>query len=91
MSAPADMTVIEFAAKHCADCGPGDDMRANIQDHVNMLAEAAISTDHVLWTVVIDADGRASLLWSTMPETLWESLLEIAIKLQAVKRMLGMS
>jgi len=91
MSTQTEMTVIEFAAKHCADCGPGDDMRANIQDHVNMLAEAAISTDHALWKVVIDTDGRASLLWSTMPEGLWESLLEVAVKLQAIKRMLGMS
>lgn len=88
---PTELTVAEFAAKHCADCGPGDDMREKIQSHVNLLCEAAISTGHALWKVGIDPEGRVSLIWSPMPEDLWEVLLGVGIRLQEIKRQLGAS
>ncbi|MGI6878789.1 hypothetical protein [Microbacterium sp. gxy059] len=86
----ADMTVAEFATKHCRGCGTGDELAKNIQYHVDLLVQGAMSTGHSLWKVGIDPDGRVSLLWSTMPEDLWEQLLLQSLAVEAIKRELGL-
>lgn len=88
MSAPS--TVVEFAAKYCADCGDGT-AQQNIQSHVDMIIEAATASGRTLWKVAIDDEGRASLLWASLPEAEWEALLREGVTLAAIKRKLGLA
>lgn len=90
MSRPSDepiMTVAEFAAKHCAEA---HSLTAEaVQDHVNLIAMAAVARNRVIWTVGIDAEGRVSLIWQSLPEFVWAGLLREGRELAAVMEALG--
>jgi hypothetical protein len=87
-----DMTVLEFAVKHADECTCGvEDRVAHISTDVNGLMEAASAHGKVLWEVVVAEDGRASLLWIAYPEPVWGALLIEAMKLLALKKLLGMT
>lgn len=73
-----DMTVLEFATKHCATEHAVD--AEQIQAHVDVLAKCAVYQGKRLWRVVLDGEGRSSLIWITMDERLWAALLDDALK-----------
>lgn len=85
--AAQEMTVIEFAAKHCAEHGEGS--AAAIEAHVNGIILASLTENRALWKVGIDADGRASLLWVSLPEEVWEALLSAGAQLHAMLAWFG--
>jgi hypothetical protein len=85
-----ESTVAEFATEHCADCGDGTQAE-NIQRHIDMMIEAAVALNRTLWKVVIDAEGRVSLLWISLPLAQWEQLLVEAVRIDVLKRQLGLS
>lgn len=89
-SQASEFTVAEFATEHCASCGEGTPAE-NIQHHVDMMIEAAVAHDRALWKVAIDPEGRVSLLWISMPTEHWEQLLIEAVKIDVIKRQLGLS
>lgn len=64
----ADMTVLEYASKHADECTCGTDRAQHIAAAVDALIEAATVAEKVLWRVVFDDEGRASLLWIAYPE-----------------------
>lgn len=86
----SESTVAEFATEHCADCGDGT-RAENIQRHIDMMIEAAVALNRTLWKVVIDPEGRVSLLWISQPTAHWEQLLIEAVKIDVLKRQLGLS
>jgi len=87
-----DMTVLEFAAKHADECTCGvTDRVAHISTDVDGLIEAASAIGKVLWTVIVAEDGRPSLLWVSYPESAWMALMVEAVKLQTLKKFLGIS
>lgn len=76
------MTVIEFASKHCATY---DDVSTEtLTGHVNTIILAAITLNWSLWNVGVDSDGRASLIWVSLPEDVWEALLHEGLKARAL-------
>jgi hypothetical protein len=82
-----DLTVVEFAAKHCAQ--QGEFSPASVSAHVNGIILAAVTRNRTLWEVGVDADGRASLIWVSLPEPVWESLLAEGSRLQLLLSLLG--
>lgn len=86
------MTVLEFAAKHADQCTCGvTDRVAHISTDVDGLMEAASAIGKVLWQVIIAEDGRPALIWVSYPESAWVALMVEAMKLQALKKLLGMT
>jgi hypothetical protein len=69
------MTVVEFATKHCREHCQDDDMRREIQHHVDTLVFGAMVTGY-------------SLLWQSMPEPAWDYLLQESLKIAAVQSMI---
>ena len=67
------LTVIEFAVKHCTE--HEGVTKETVETHVNVIILAAMARNRAVWSVGIDAEGRVSLIWSSMPEELWEGLL----------------
>jgi hypothetical protein len=82
-----ELTVVEFAAKHCAE--HGEFSPASVSAHVNGIILAAVTRNRTLWEVGVDADGRASLIWVSLPEPVWESLLAEGSRLQLLLSLLG--
>lgn len=87
MATAPESTVVEFAAKHCA--GHNDLTETSVKAHVNAIILAAITRNLALWTVGIDGDGRASLIWISLPDEAWTPLLNEGIQLVSVMAMLG--
>ena len=81
------MTVIEFAAKHCTKHGEAS--AAEIEAHVNGIILAALTENRALWRVGIDAEGRASLLWVSLPEEVWEMLLSAGVQISTMLAWFG--
>lgn len=87
MTKTEEVTVVEFAAKHCAE---HDSHTAEaIAAHVNAIIMASISQNRALWKVGIDPDGRASLIWLSLPEPVWDRLLHEGIGLVQLMAALG--
>lgn len=86
-----DMTVVELAAKHCASCEDADtsNMRDSIQAHVDTLITGALVYERSLWKVGVDSEGRASLIWVSLPEEVWEGLLKRSLAVAELRRALG--
>lgn len=82
-----DMTVAEFAAKHCAE--HDEATQENVQRHVNSIILAAITRNRALWEVGVDAEGRVSLIWKSCPEFVWEALLAEGVQIAALMSLLG--
>lgn len=87
MASAPESTVVEFAAKHCA--AHGDLTETAVKAHVNAIILAAITRNWALWSVGIDSDGRASLIWVSLPDDAWPPLLDEGIQLVSVMAMLG--
>lgn len=83
------MTVVEFATKHCREHGEADQLRDMVQAHVDTMVMGALATGHSLWKVGVDAEGRVSLIWASMPEDIWERLLAESLAVASVARLLG--
>ncbi len=83
----AEMTVVEFASKHCAE--QGKLTTEQVQEHVNSIILTAMSMNRALWTVVVDEDGRASLIFISLPRFVWDQLLADSIKTRALIAVLG--
>lgn len=80
-------TVIEFAAEHCAEHGSVTEKDVSV--HVNAIILAALTQNRALWTVGIDAEGRASLIWVSLPARVWEHLLSEGAQLVTVMTWFG--
>lgn len=80
-------TVVEFAAKHCT---AHENTTADaLNTHVNAIILAALVRNRALWEVVVDSDGRASLIWVSLPDFVWEALLREGADAQALMALLG--
>lgn len=79
-----NLTVLEFAVKHHAEGCP-----TPVAQHVDSLISTTIAHHRVLWEVVVDDDGRASLIWASYPVDVWEGLMETAARMSAVESLLG--
>jgi hypothetical protein len=66
-------TVIEFVARHCA--GHESVTEEALASHVNVIVLAATLRNRAVWKVGLDPDGRASLIWISCPDFVWEGLL----------------
>lgn len=82
-----ESTVVEFAAKHCA--AHGDVSAKAINVHVNAIILAALTQNRALWSVGLDSDGRASLIWISLPEMVWEHLLSEGVQLVTLMAWFG--
>ena len=85
-----ELTVVEFAAKHADACPCGTERVQHIRTHVDLLIEAAVAHNKVLWNVGVDAEGRVSLIWLSYSVDAWQALLEQAVQMQALKALLGL-
>lgn len=85
--ATEEVTVVEFAAKHCAE--HGERSAEGIAAHVNAIIMAAVSQNRALWKVGIGPDGQASLIWLSLPEVVWDRLLHEGIGLVQLVAALG--
>jgi hypothetical protein len=82
------LTVVEYAERHCREHGEVDDLREQVQRHVDTLILGALVSGFSLWKVGIDADGRVSLIWQSMPADLWDALMVESLKVVALKSIL---
>lgn len=77
-----EMTVVEYASKHCAE---NNELSAQkVQAHVNLMILTAITMNRALWSVVVDTDGRASLVFVSLPEPTWDGLLAASTTTRAL-------
>lgn len=83
----SECTIVEFAAKHCAKHGDVDEKSVTI--HVNAIILAALTLNRALWSVGIDSDGRASLVWVSLPDAAWEGLLSQGAQLVTMMTWFG--
>ena len=73
MGEQTESTVIEFVARHCAEHEPVTEEA--LASHVNVIILAATLRNRAIWKVGVDAEGRASLIWISCPDFVWEGLL----------------
>ena len=85
------ITVLEFAVEHCKE--HSENTRDQVQAHIDGLIHCAAIQEIELWEVVVDDDGRHSLIWVSNDRDAWEELLATSIRFQrltdAVKGALG--
>lgn len=75
-----EMTVAEFASKHCTE--NGEHTQEAISSHINAIVLATLSENRTLWSVGIDDEGRVSLIWVSLTEQIWEALIARGLRLQ---------
>lgn len=74
-----DMTALEFIEKHITDTG----CQESTGEHLDRLVLAAVAEDRHLWSFGTAADGTPKAEMVRMPESLWDLLLDKAIRLAA--------
>jgi len=82
-----ESTVVEFAARHCAE--HEQHTADTIAAHVNAIIMASISQNRALWKVGIGPDGQASLIWLSLPDAVWDRLLHEGVALVQLLAALG--